>query len=150
MIVVRAPEYKDYPFDNTIFLGGGISGCPEWQTEMIDLLRDTNAVIYDPRRADYSDSLEVAKEQITWEYNYLIHCEEILFWFPKETICPITLFELGRWSMLNKPIYVGCHPQYSRLFDVQTQMALVRPDLKICSTLVELAEQVKASPLNKI
>ena len=29
----------------------------------------------------------------------------ISFWFPKETICPIVLYELGAWSMTNKTYF---------------------------------------------
>jgi len=41
-----------------------------------------------------------------------------LIGFPCETLCPITLYELGTWSILSQQtgakLFVGCHPEYKR------------------------------------
>ena len=59
----------------------------------------------------------------------------ILFWFPATSICPIALFELGRWSWKYPgniiAIFVGCDPAYPRRVDVEQQMKLARPELPI-------------------
>jgi hypothetical protein len=62
--------------------------------------------------------------QITWEYTRLNMADIIAFWFPQESICPITLFELGAHLSGNKKILVGIHPNYPRRFDVETQVIL--------------------------
>jgi hypothetical protein len=50
----------------------------------------------------------------------------ISFWFPRETLCPITLYELGKWhGKADKPIVVGMHPDYPRRIDVEEQSKLV-------------------------
>jgi hypothetical protein len=38
-----------------------------------------------------------SKDQIQWEFEHLRKADTILFWFPKESICPIALYELGAW-----------------------------------------------------
>jgi hypothetical protein len=40
--------------------------------------------------------------QIAWEYHHLKQAEAIMFWFCKETIQPIVLFELGKWYQHKK------------------------------------------------
>jgi hypothetical protein len=66
------------------------------------------------------------QEQITWEYHCIHHCKYILFWFAKETLAPITLFELG--SALNthdhSKIFIGIDPEYKRKNDVIIQTKL--------------------------
>jgi hypothetical protein len=128
---------------NSIFLAGGITNCPDWQQDMVKLLEDTNATIFNPRRANFPiEDPNAALEQITWEHKALRDANEILFWFPRETICPIVLYELGAWSKTDKPIYVGVHPDYERRQDVEIQTKLVRPDVKIVYALDILAAQV--------
>ena len=62
MKIITAPKlYKIYDWFNhdNIFIAGGISNCPDWQNEFIELvsnkLPDT-AVLYNPRRFDFDVS----------------------------------------------------------------------------------------------
>src|SRR5262245_52117185 len=94
--------------DVSLFLGGGISGCPDWQREIVTLLADTDLTLLNPRRAFFPiDDPSQAERQIEWEFRHLRLATAILFWFPRETLCPIALYELGAWSMTDKPLFVG-------------------------------------------
>ena len=127
----------------SIFLAGGITNCPDWQQDMVGLLNDTRYTLLNPRRKDFPiGDPNAALEQIAWEHNALRDADEILFWFPDDTICPIVLYELGAWSMTQKAIYVGVHPEYQRRQDVEIQTRLVRPEIKIAYSLEELANQI--------
>ena len=102
-----------------------------------------------PRRDIYPTDEDVGSEQVEWEFTELMHADLILFWFPKETLCPITLFELGAWASKpnmsyrpHKPLIVGCHPEYERIWDVEKQLSLVRPDVKVYSSLSAVTDQV--------
>ena len=44
--------------------------------------------------------------------------------------------------MTKKPIYIGVHPEYKRRIDIEIQTSLVRPDIKIVYSLVELARLI--------
>lgn len=77
------------------------------------------------------DSLDMSVEQICWERIALERAEVVLFWFAKETVAPIALFELGCWSNTAKRLVVGVEPGYPREFDIYQQMALVRPELPV-------------------
>ena len=142
MKYVEAPQSFE-GVGKSLFLAGGITSCPPWQTEMVDLLADTDWILFNPRREHFPiHDPTAALDQITWEYKQLRQASAILFWFPCETICPIVLYELGAWSMTTKPLFVGIHPEYSRRRDVEIQTRLARPEVQIVYSLVELAAAV--------
>ncbi|MEW6735020.1 MAG: nucleoside 2-deoxyribosyltransferase domain-containing protein [Acidobacteriota bacterium] len=133
----------------SLFLGGGITDCPDWQQEVVRQLANKEAItkealtILNPRRNNFPiHDPAAANAQIEWEFWHLRVATAILFWFPCETLCPIVLYELGAWSMTQKPLFVGVHPEYQRLQDVIIQTRLARPDVKVVYSLEELAKQV--------
>ena len=131
----------------SIFLAGGISHCPIWQSELAKLLEDTDLTLLNPRRRHLpADNPSIDEEQINWEYNHLTKASAVSFWFPRETFCPITLYELGKESAGKKPIFVGVHPQYARRKDVEIQTRLARPDVTIVYSLEDLAKQIRDWP----
>jgi hypothetical protein len=89
------------------------------------------------------DDAEAAPQQIAWEHHHLRLVDAILFWFPRETLCPIALYELGAWSMTSKPLFLGVHPDYPRRQDIEVQTQLARPDVLVVYSLVDLADQVR-------
>jgi hypothetical protein len=143
MKVVRAPD-EFAGAGPAFFLAGGITGCPDWQAELLGLLPPSEWTALDPRRHPWpEDPGEVAK-QIDWEHRHLRRADLIAFWFPPQTLCPITLYELGAWSMSAKPLVVGVDPGYARRLDVRVQTRLARPDVVLVDSLEALAEAVRA------
>lgn len=133
MNIIEAPALLPNNID--LFLAGGISNCPDWQTEAIALLSNTAGVVANPRRTEYSWA-SVAEEQIFWEYQAIKASKVVLFWFPAETLCPITLYELGVLSQrVDVPIFVGTHPSYGRRLDVMVQLQLARPEVVLHDSL---------------
>jgi len=147
MIYVEAPqEFEVPPGAFSVFLAGGITGCPDCQSEICDKLKNKpdSLVIFNPRRKDFPiENPLVAEDQIPWEYKYLRKASLISFWFPKETLCPIVLFEYGAHTMTRKPIVVGAHPDYVRRQDLEIQTKLVRPVLPIFDNLDDVIEGIK-------
>lgn len=138
--------------EKTLFLGGGITNCANWQNEMCQLLKDTDLTILNPRRKHFPmDDPNAATAQIIWEYKHLNMAKAIMFWFSPETLCPITLFEYGKWLVRSgtevraarRKLFVGCHPNYARLLDVKVQTALERPNQLVHTDLNSLAEEIK-------
>ena len=146
MKYIEAPqEYDIRLLSDSLFLAGGITNCPEWQSEMVMLLSDTDITILNPRRKNFPiDDPEAARQQITWEFHALRDVDTISFWFCKETICPIVLYELGTWNVSDKHIFIGMDPEYQRRQDVEIQTKLVRPDLEIVYSLLDLSKQIIA------
>lgn len=143
MIYTEATNPPSEGEHRRLFLAGGITGCPDWQSKMVERLRDTNLELLNPRRKNFPiHDPSAAAAQITWEHNMLRKADAILFWFPCETICPIVLYELGAWSMTQKKIFVGTHPDYSRIQDVLIQTRLARPDVTVVHDLEKLVNQV--------
>jgi hypothetical protein len=112
-----------------MFLAGGITDCPDWQSEAVEKLSKHNKlVVFNPRRADFNvRDPNISDEQIEWEHKHLQMADIFWFWFPKETLCPITLFELGKIAAGgNRPMIVGAHPEYKRRIDVVSQLKHLR------------------------
>lgn len=132
-----------------VFLAGGITGCPDWQQEIVASLRDLPLVLLNPRRANFPiNDPKAAPEQIEWEHRHLRKADAIAFWFPCETLCPITLYELGAWSVYRdergpRSLFVGVHPENQRRHDVEIQTRLVRPEVQIVYGLADLAECIR-------
>jgi len=144
MIYVEALNEPKSDGMEAMFLAGGITNCPDWQQVIVSLLKDTQLTLLNPRKANFPiGEPGAALERITWEHKMLRVADAILFWFPCETVCPIVLYELGAWSMTDKPIFVGVHPDYGRRQDVEIQTGLVRPEVEVVYSLEALAEQVK-------
>ena len=100
----------------SVFLAGGITGCRDWRAEVVAQLMNSNLTLFNPLRPNFPiDDPSASVFQIQWEHEYLRKATAILFWFPAETLCPITLYELGAWSMTTKPLFVGVHPDYARI-----------------------------------
>ena len=137
-----SPEPID-PNEKSLFLAGGITNCPNWQLEVVNMLEETDWTIINPRRANFDlSNMQLLEPQIEWEHQRLLQARAILFWFPAQTLCPITLYELGAWSMTNKPLFVGTHREYQRKYDVEIQTRLVRPEITIQDSLEKLVLQI--------
>lgn len=132
--VIEAPALTRMRYYKSLFLGGGITNCVDWQKEVIKELSDLEMTLINPRRAHFDLTDPTASAvQIEWEYRFLRGCNQIMFWFSPETLCPITLFELGsaleRFDLEMKEnrhqdLFIGCHPEYKRILDVQHQARL--------------------------
>lgn len=144
MRYIEAPDEFD-GVGRSLFLAGGISGTSNWQAVLTQLLSGTDLVILNPRRRSFPmDDPDAAREQITWEYRHLRKAWGQAFWFPPPTLCPIALYELGASSSTSVPLFVGCDPEYARRDDVEIQLSLARPDLRVVGSLHQLAEQIVA------
>lgn len=136
--VLTAPKYKLFDKRPSLFLAGGITGCDDWQNEAIGLIEDEfprnggnweinakDIVVYNPRREDWDvNDPNASDEQIEWEFHHLNTATHILFWFPSESLCPITLYELGAYTKHGSWPTVGTMPSYPRRFDVVKQTEL--------------------------
>ena len=72
---------------------------------------------------------DAAKDQIAWEYNALRLADIVSFWFCKETIQPIVLYELGATLMRSMEpdgpkVVIGMEHGYPRAQDVEIQTKL--------------------------
>jgi len=145
MKLIIAPEGSNLYSAKSVFLGGGITNCPNWQKDIVEYFKDTDLNIFNPRQDNFDiNNTDASNAQIEWEYKYLNACEVILFWFPEETLCPITLYELGKYTQTHKNVFVGCHANYKRKFDVVKQLSLSRPDIKVVFDIPSLAKNVRS------
>jgi len=158
---IEAPNYIDLPQgQSSIFLGGGISGCQDWQAKACKALKEFGDItVVNPRRKIYDPTagFNTVYQQIKWEHHYLDKVHQVLFWFSDETVQPIVLFELGarlreyKWRVaeynshkypMPQPIFIGCDPKYSRVWDVGIQANLEYYSGIIKDNLDELLDDV--------
>jgi len=139
---IKAPDGIQAEFPS-VFLAGGITNCPDWQSEVSTALGGLSITVLNPRRDVFPSTPGVGEEQIRWEFERLRSADLISFWFPKETLNPITLLEFGAAMERATPLVVGIHPEYARKFDVEMQMKLRRPDIKPIYSLTELTEAIR-------
>ena len=148
--IIEAPN-EIYSIKNNrnkkLFLAGGITNCPDWQSNMVQLLEPIqNLTVYNPRRKNFPiHDPNAAEEQITWEYNHLRDSDIILFWFSRGSLNPIVLYELGRWgNSSDKPIIIGLDEEYERKQDVIVQTMLSRGvDTPFVHTLDDAVDVIK-------
>lgn len=133
----------------SIFLAGGITDCPNWQKKIVELLKNEDVILLNPRRKNFPiDDPNASYEQIKWEYNHLKKATAIIFWFPKETLCPIVLFELGKWITSNKKILIGIEKEYERKDDVIIQTVLEKGEITFYYSLEALSKGIKEEIIN--
>ncbi|MCP3757207.1 nucleoside 2-deoxyribosyltransferase domain-containing protein [Streptomyces sp. TBY4] len=142
---MHRPRPGDPP---SVFLAGGITHCPPWQSAAAVALADF--VVLNPRRTDFDVADPSQTDvQIAWEYRHLLLADLTLFWFPacdaSLTVQPITLYELGAAAATpDRRLVVGADPGYPRRADVVTQLGLSRPDLQVHRTLPETVSAARA------
>lgn len=144
MRIITAPEeYTIADNEISIFLAGGITNCPDWQSEIIESLKhtvaieqDDNVVVFNPRRENFPiDKPGESYGQILWEFRALEKCDIFTMYFSSgDSDQPICMYELGRnilrmqmkyptdWE---KRIVVSIAHDYKRFNDAnyQTQFA---------------------------
>lgn len=143
MKYVEAPD--EFTTDTkSLFLAGGITGCPNWQHQVVSKLLFTDVVLFNPRRLNFPiEDPTASLKQVDWEHRYLRKATAVSFWFPSETLCPIVLYELGAWSMTDKPLFIGVDPEYKRKNDVVIQTSLVRENIEIVYSINDLTNLIK-------
>lgn len=114
------PSSEDYQKES-VFLAGSIEmGAAEnWQLKMEKALNDLDIVIYNPRRDNWDSTWEQSidneyfRAQVEWELDKLEDASVIAMYFDPSTQSPITLLELGLFS-LYEDLIVCCPKGYYR------------------------------------
>lgn len=109
MKIVRAlEEYEKTDSEIACFLAGGCSSL-EWRERFYKRLEKyslNHLVIYDP----YNPNIESIYSQIEWEFKYLNKYikDKFIFsiYFDKYSNQPVSMYELGRVSVLSQPSYI--------------------------------------------
>ena len=83
------------------------------------------------------------EKQILWEHQHLSNADIISFWFPKESLCAISLFELGMY-MCNSSNYIviGIEPGYKRAIDVKFKIEAIELFIPVVDSLEKLAKKI--------
>ena len=143
MYEVKCPELMDPDDRISIFMAGGITDCPDWRKEVLELFNDYDIQLINPLRDNF-DGYDANRqiEQIEWEFEHLEMADIILFYFCKETLNPITLYELGVCAAQDRNIFVACHPEYKRKLDVIQQLSLIKPEVVVHESIKDMVDDI--------
>lgn len=155
MKIITAPQsFTKKENDILLFLAGGIQNCKEWQKEFIGYCNEFNPqygqdlVIFNPRRDNFPiGDPNAAREQITWEFDWLEQVDIFSMYFDGPTVSdqPICFYELGRHlnRMITKwpneyqnRIVLTVSPEFKRVQDVIIQTELACRDSHPIRTIV--------------
>lgn len=145
MKVITAPElYVPQDYHVSCFLAGGITNCPDWQSEVIKQLYGFTIgafepVIFNPRRENFPiEDKSAAVQQIEWEYKMLERCDIFSMYFSSgDSNQPICMYELGRNILRMQMRYpsdwqdrivISVEDDYRRRQDVLIQTGLATKD----------------------
>jgi hypothetical protein len=131
MKVIVAPDHAniDRP---ALYLLGGITGCPDWQSLVCKKLQSASkGTIFNPRR-EYFERTEVSlREQANWAYLAAWTSNVLAFWFSEgESQQAIATFELGLhlgryMAGIGTKIVVGVHPSYVNRRELEMQIEMI-------------------------
>lgn len=145
--VFEAPElYQKETNDIFCFLAGGITDCPNWQKDIINIFKFQklekpikesikNLILFNPRRNNFPiHDPNAANEQISWEFKYLEQMDIFSMYFCNcNSDQPICMYELGRNiakmqqrfpSDWHNRIVITIEKGYKRQADVEIQTKL--------------------------
>lgn len=119
MIEIKAPNILQY--GRSLFLAGSIDmgEAVNWQNTVVDGLKNTDWIIYNPRRDDWDSSWrqnindQNFRRQVAWELSAQESAKTIAMYFDPGTKAPISLLELGLFARSQKMI-VCCPEGYWR------------------------------------
>lgn len=146
MKLIKAPKQVD-SYKRSLFLAGSIEMglAKDWQSHIIEGLKDTDITVLNPRRNDWDSSWEQSVdnlkfvEQVEWEMTSQQLSDLVLFYFDPQTKAPITLFELGH--CIGGDLVVCCPEGYWRKGNVD--VICKRYDIPQVDTLDNLVQYTK-------
>jgi hypothetical protein len=149
MIVCYPPNL---PFINvwdhpTVFLAGSIemNKAEDWQKEFVECFANTQAVLFNPRRPDWDNTITQTKddprfrEQVEWELQMLESVDVVAMYLQPHTNSPISLLELGLCR--SKKMVVCCPPMFHRKGNVD--IVCERYNIPQVDTIKQLATETK-------
>lgn len=154
--VIISPNTEKALFQS-VFLAGGITNCKDWQSEVIEELRDENISIINPRRSQFDVmDANASYEQIFWEFDRLENMDIFSMYFcESDSDQPICMYELGRnvLRMQNrfpsdweKRIIISVEDGYKRRRDVVMQIGLCAPNLLV---IIGASPKIHASRIKR-
>lgn len=114
MRVIISPEKVERDDNVKVFLAGGISNCKDWQSEVIERLKEKDKTdhltVISPRCKDFDISDKSASHrQIDWEVRAISMSDIFSMYFTATNASdqPICFYELGRYFDYFKETYGG-------------------------------------------
>jgi hypothetical protein len=128
-----------------IFIYGAMTKAPQWQQEVVEWLKPYGFYLLWPRRWNDRQLItdKEAIEQKEWEHEAFGLAERVILWFGDNLQRPMVFYYLAMAALQSKKYYVGVHPNYSRVFDVEQEakylgiMEIHKSLRNLCKSVIE-------------
>jgi hypothetical protein len=141
MNLVNSPDIPIILDRPALMLCGGISGCDNWQSEFVDMLRAEYGSVVNPRREVWDE--QYTTDQYAWEWNMSRLVDAMVFWFPADVSeMSISLMALGTHLARPVKLFVGYGSGYVHADAVDTFISRARSDVAIQIGLDSLKSEV--------
>ena len=125
-----------------LYLAGPVCQI-DWQSELYKLLIDKRMPggwdVLNPRPEKKMKNIE---KIVNWQYNSQIFSDMLSFWFPKDQDPHCSMFDLGRWTAYEKPIFVAVENGFKYKEIIAQNLSNTNKELEISNSLEMLAEQI--------
>lgn len=120
-------------YGKSIFLAGSIEMgyAIEWQKEIVELLKDEDIIILNPRRDNWDSSWTQSidnpqfREQVEWELYGIENSTMVIMCFMPNTQSPISMLELGL-CLKSTYVMVYCPKDFYRKGNIDVTCALYK------------------------
>jgi hypothetical protein len=151
MIEYKAPNRPsefDLEMRSIIFLAGTIDlgNSWDWQAHVTKELKNTNCVVYNPRRDNWDNSWKQEEDnenlsiQVNWEIDMMDAADIIVMYIAPGSKSAITLFEYGKYIESGK-IKLCCPDGFFRKGNIDIYAK--RFNVEVFATLDDLIENLK-------
>jgi hypothetical protein len=144
----------------SVFMAGGITGCPPWHAESVELFEQVVKIadplphdlhLLNPARKNFPiHDPDAGRQQVIWEQLHLLDPDAVtMFWFPDSGPVPqpIALLEFGQLLGMRavaraagvttmRPFVIGADPNYVRRNDLQLFLDMHEPAAVLHSSLL--------------
>lgn len=142
MRYLEPPNYLNLSeYTKSVFLAGSVGSKENWREDLGARITDeSDLMIFSPYVKNF-DNKKISEQELTeWENYHLNKASIVVFWFSWETFAPISLLELG--LHINKNLVVGCDLDYLKRDNLEIQLSIHRPDLKIAYDLKDVLKEI--------
>ncbi|WP_033825799.1 MULTISPECIES: hypothetical protein [unclassified Kitasatospora] len=137
---IEAPEPFEPDGLPSVFLAGATVGCPDWQSETVDLLEAAgfDGTVLNPRPSrDPATDPYAAWAPFGWQDTNIRRTSVVLFWNPLGHVRVHDCYEADLFSPYGGTVVVGCDPADPVQQANRVLLANLMPWLPVADTLAD-------------
>ncbi|KDN85678.1 hypothetical protein KCH_25870 [Kitasatospora cheerisanensis KCTC 2395] len=137
---IEAPQAFEPDDRPSVFLAGATVGCPDWQSQAVDLLARAgfDGTVLNPRPSrNAGTDPYTAWAPFGWQDRYIRRADLVLFWNPIGLVRVHACYEAGLFTPYGGTVVVGCNPADPAQRANRVLLAHRLPWLPVADTLAD-------------